>query len=297
MRSFTPESLSIKERHGLLLGAIGPRPIAWVSSMDKEGNPNLAPFSFFNIFSSNPPILIFSPARSGRTKKLKHTFNNVCEHPEAVINIVDHSLLDRMVISSLEYEQGVNEFEKAGLTMLPSTRVQPMRIAESPVQLECKVLETKVLGNEGAAGNLVICEVVQIHIAERILTADGLIDQEKIDLIGRLGGAWYTRANGDSLFEVKSNPMNIVVGYDQIPEFARYSEELNAQEISQLAQHDQIPNETEVNDFKLEELSEIFVDQQDEPEQLQSSLIQKTKTALSDNDLDKAWKTLLSYNP
>ncbi len=297
MRSIAPESLTIKERHGLLLGAIGPRPIAWVSSIDEEGNPNLAPFSFFNIFSSNPPIVIFSPARSGRTKKTKHTYENAKNHPEVVINVVNHALLDQMVISSLEYDRGTNEFEKAGLTMLTSERVRPFRIAESPVQLECKVLETRALGTEGAAGNLVICEVVYIHVSEEILDKSGRISPQKIDLIGRLGGPWYSRAQGDALFEIKSNPMNLVLGYDRIPDFALKSDELTAKELSLLAQHDTLPNETEVNDFKLEELSAIFMEEQDDPSRLQKTLIACVKKTLSKKELKKAWMTLLAFNP
>ncbi|NND94502.1 MAG: flavin reductase family protein [Flavobacteriales bacterium] len=297
MKSINPKSLSIKERHGLLLGSIGPRPIAWVSTIDEKGVPNLAPFSFFNIFSSNPPILIFSPARSGRTNRTKHTYDNSKTRPEAVVNIVNHELLDRMVLTSLEYDKEVNEFERAGLTMLDSIKVKPPRVAESPVQLECKVLEVKELGLEGAAGNLIICEVVMMHFNDSILTEEGRIDQEKIDLIGRLGGAWYSRASGDALFEVRSNPMNTVVGYGSLPEFISNSPDISAKELKSLINAGELPDETEVNDFKLEKLAEIFSEYQENPGDLQKRLVEKAKEYLRKEELDNAWRTILAYNP
>ena len=297
MRTFDPKTLSIKERHGLLLGAVGPRPIAWVSTVDANGNPNLAPFSFFNVFSSNPPVLIFSPARSGRTNTTKHTYDNAKVVPEAVVNIVNHDLVERMVISSLEYPQGVSEFEKAGLTMIASDSVAPPRVKESPAQFECKVLEIKELGTEGAAGNLIICEVVKMHYQDEIFDADGRIDQEKIDLVGRLGGAYYTRAHGDSLFEVKSNPMNTIVGYDSIPEFVQNSSLLSASDIAALVNADKLPDETEVNDFKLEFLDEVFMELMDRPDELGQALLEKTKSYISDERINEAWCTILSFNP
>jgi len=292
-----PTEIAVQKLHQFLLGSIAPRPIAFASTLDKKGKPNLSPFSFFNVFGVNPTTLIFSPSRRGRDNTTKHTYENAKNHPEVVINVVNHALLDQMVISSLEYDRGTNEFEKAGLTMLTSERVRPFRIAESPVQLECKVLETRALGTEGAAGNLVICEVVYIHVSEEILDKSGRISPQKIDLIGRLGGPWYSRAQGDALFEIKSNPMNLVLGYDRIPDFALKSDELTAKELSLLAQHDTLPNETEVNDFKLEELSAIFMEEQDDPSRLQKTLIACVKKTLSKKELKKAWMTLLAFNP
>jgi flavin reductase (DIM6/NTAB) family NADH-FMN oxidoreductase RutF len=297
LRTFIPESLSIKERHGLLLSAIGPRPIAWVSSIDSEGRPNLAPFSFFNIFSSNPPVLIFSPARSGRTNTTKHTLDNAIAHPEVVVNIVDHELLDQMVMTSLEYPQGISEFEKAGLSMIASERIAVPRVKEAPVQLECKVLEVRPLGSEGAAGNLVICEVVLIHVNKDILNAEGQIIQSKLHLLGRLGGAWYSKGYGESCFEVKSNPQETSVGYDAIPAFARDSEVLSAADLTLLAQAHQLPDETEVNDYKLGELSELFIHYDNDLSRLQSELIAHAKKELSHKNVEAAWQSLLAFNP
>lgn len=297
IRTYIPEDLSIKERHGLLLSAIGPRPIAWVSTRDAEGRPNLAPFSFFNIFSSNPPVLIFSPARSGRTNTTKHTLDNAIAHPEVVVNIVDQQLLDRMVMTSLEYAPDVSEFEKAGLSMEPSERVDVPRVKEAPVQLECKVLEVRPLGDQGAAGNLVICEVVLIHVKEDVLNEAGGIDQQKIDLVGRLGGAWYSKGYGDSIFEVKSNPQETVVGYDSIPDFARESEILSAKDLSLLARAQHLPDENMVNDYKLEELSEHFIAHEDAPQALQSALIKECKAKLEAGNIEQAWQSLLAFNP
>ena len=185
----------------ICLGAIGPRPIAFASTIDEDGNPNLSPFSFFNVFGANPPVLIFSPARRGRDNTTKHTFENAKKVDEVVINIVNYDIVQQMSLSSTEYAEGVNEFEKAGLTMLKSDLVKPFRVAESPVQFECKIKEIIETGTEGGAGNLVICHVVKMHIKEEILDADGYIDQHKIDQVARMGGNWYTRAK-DGMFEV-----------------------------------------------------------------------------------------------
>ena len=296
-RTFSPESMSIKERHGLLLSSIGPRPIAWVSSVDSEGRPNLAPFSFFNIFSSNPPVLIFSPARSGRTMKTKHTLDNAIAHPEVVVNIVDHDLLDKMVITSLEYDEGISEFEKAGLTMIPGEKIAVPRVKEAPVQLECKVLEVRPLGQLGAAGNLVICEVVLIHVNNHLLDENGRIIQSKLKLLGRLGGAWYSKGYGDSMFEVKSNPQITSVGYDAIPAFARESDVLNALEISVLAKESAFPDETMVNDYKLEDLSELFISYESDIKRLKAALLHHAKEQLALGKTQSAWCALLAYNP
>ncbi len=197
-----PKSTPTAKLHGYLLGAIGPRPIAFASTIDEHGVPNLSPFSFFNVFSANPPIAIFSPARRGRDNTTKHTFENAKLNREVVINVVNYDLVEQMSLSSTEYGAGVDEFIKAGLTPVPSELIQPFRVKESPVQFECKVKEVVELGQEGGAGNLIICEIVMIHIDESILDDDGRIDQHKIDLVGRLGGNWYVRASGNALFEI-----------------------------------------------------------------------------------------------
>ena len=202
MLSLDPKSLSIPVLHGHLLGAIGPRPIAFASTIDANGNANLAPFSFFNVFSANPPILIFSPARSGRTNTTKDTYNNVKNIAEVVINVVTYDIVHQMSLASSPYAPGEDEFDKAGFTKLDSETIKPFRVKESPVQFECKVNEVVELGDNGGAGNLVICEVTRIHIDERVLNDEGKIDQHKIDLVARMGGNWYCRADQNSMFEI-----------------------------------------------------------------------------------------------
>ena len=203
--------------HAYLLSAVAPRPIAFASTIDADGHPNLAPFSFFNVFSANPPILIFSPARRGRDNTTKHTYENLKEVKEVVINVVNYAIAQQMSLSSTEYAKGVNEFEKAGFTMLPSEEIKPFRVAESPVQFECKVNEIVELGSEGGAGNLIICEVLKIHIDENVLDEDGAINQEKLDLIARAGGSYYSRAK-DGFFEIPKPLQNLGIGVDQIPD-------------------------------------------------------------------------------
>src|SRR5690606_12611291 len=197
MQSFLPSDLSVSKLHGMMLGVIGPRPIAFASTIDENGNPNLAPFSFFNMFSANPPVLIFSPARSGLDNSTKHTYENVKVHKEVVVNIVDFSMVQQTSLASTAYPRGVNEFEKAGFTMLASDIVKPFRVKESPAQFECVVKDVVELGTEGGAGNLVICEVVKVHVRADLLDENLHVNQEKIDLVGRMGGAYYCRATGD----------------------------------------------------------------------------------------------------
>src|SRR5690554_5891176 len=197
MRSFEPKELSVAKFHGHLLSAVAPRPIAFASTLDKDGNPNLSPFSFFNVFSANPPILIFSPARRVRNNTVKHTLNNVQETKEVVINVVTEEIVHQASLSSTEYPEEINEFEKAGLTEVPSDLVKPPRVLESKVSFECKVNEVVTLGTEGGAGNLVICEVLKIHLHEEILDEHGKISTERMKLVARMGGDWYTKAFGD----------------------------------------------------------------------------------------------------
>ena len=199
-----PKEIPVPKLHHYLLGSIGPRPIAFASTVDSLGRDNLAPFSFFNVFSANPPILIFSPARSGRTNQTKDTYNNIKKVPEVVINLVNHSIVHQMSLASSPYEPGVSEFVKAGFTALDSEIIKPKRVMESPVQFECKVNDVIELGNKGGAGNLIICEVVCMHIDDEILAEDGMIDQHKIDLVSRMGGNWYCRADQNSMFEIQS---------------------------------------------------------------------------------------------
>ena len=214
MLSFIPKEKSIPELFGLMLDAIGPRPIAFASTMDENEIPNLAPFSFFNAFGANPPIIVFSPARRGRDNTTKHTFENVKLLPEVVINIVNYSMVQQVNLASTEYEKGINEFEKAGFTPLESDLIKPFRVKESPVQMECKVLNIIETGTEGAAGNLVICEVVKFHYHQEILNEKGQVDPHKIDLVGRMGRDYYVRASGDAVFTLGKPCMQHGIGID-----------------------------------------------------------------------------------
>jgi len=255
MVSLDPKELSVPILHQYLLGSIGPRPIAFASTVDKEGNRNLAPFSFFNVFSANPPILIFSPARSGRMNTTKDTHNNVKEVAEVVINVVTYDMVHQMSLASSPFEAGVDEFEKAGFTPVVSDTIRPFRVKESPVQLECKVLEVKELGENGGAGNLVICEVLKIHISESVLDQKGMIDQEKIDLVSRMGGNWYCRANGESLFEVDKPLTAIGIGVDALPAKIKMCKELTGNDLGILGNLQSIPNDEEMT-HELTNLSE-----------------------------------------
>jgi flavin reductase (DIM6/NTAB) family NADH-FMN oxidoreductase RutF len=296
MLSIDPKEISVPQLHGFLLSAVAPRPIAFASTIDKEGNPNLSPFSFFNVFSANPPVAIFSPARRGRDNTTKHTYENVKEHPECVINIVNHAMVEQMSLSSTEYPEGVNEFEKAGFTMLASEEVKPYRVAESPVQLECKVLEIKELGQNGGAGNLVICEVVRLHIQEHYLDENGKLDTQKLDLVGRMGANWYVRAQGDALFEIQKPLTTLGIGVDQIPADIRNSGILTGNNLGQLGNVESLPDETEVNEYKLLELSDLFQEYEDNAIKLEIELHKKAKDLLAENRVEEAWKTLLSFN-
>lgn len=296
MLTLDPKDLPIPKLHGYLLGAVGPRPIAFASTIDENGVNNLSPFSFFNVFSAAPPILIFSPARNGRTNTTKDTYNNVKAIPEVVINIVNYDILHQMSLSSSPYAPGVDEFVKAGLTPIASETIRPMRVQEAPVQFECKVNQVIELGDQGGAGNLVICEVTKIHIHEEILGEDGMIDQHKINLVARMGGNWYCHANEASMFEVTKPLTTIGIGFDQLPEDIKASSVLTANDLAQLAGIAALPNETDVNDYKLLELSDFFLSLEDEPAQLEQALHNKAKELLIENKLEEAWMTLLAFN-
>jgi flavin reductase (DIM6/NTAB) family NADH-FMN oxidoreductase RutF len=296
MLTINPKEIPVPKLHHYLLGAIGPRPIAFASTVDISGNENLAPFSFFNVFSSNPPVLIFSPSRSGRTNTTKDTYNNVKEVPEVVVNVVNFDIVHQMSLASSPFSSNINEFEKAGFTAIDSETIQPKRVAESPVQFECKVTEVKELGDQGGAGNLVICEVLRIHIHESVLDGDQMIDQEKIDLVSRMGGNWYCRADEKSMFEIMKPITTIGIGFDQLPEDIRKSSILTGNDLGQLAGIEELPNETDVNEFKLLELSDLFVSLEDDAVQLEKELHSKAKILLNEHKLEEAWLTLLSFN-
>ena len=296
MVSIDPKNLTVQKLHQYLLGAIGPRPIAFASTVDAEGKPNLAPFSFFNVFSANPPILIFSPARSGRTNTTKDTYNNVKVVPEVVINVVNYDIVHQMSLASSPYAPGVNEFEKAGFTALKSDSVKPFRVAESPVQFECKVNEVIELGTQGGAGNLIICEVLKIHIHDEVLDSNGMIDQQKIDLVARMGGDWYSRANAESMFEITKPISTCGIGFDALPVDIKSSKILSGNNLGHLAGIEKIPDETNVNEYKLLELSDLFVSLEDNPLALEEELHKRAKSLLDENKLEEAWLTLLSFN-
>jgi flavin reductase (DIM6/NTAB) family NADH-FMN oxidoreductase RutF len=296
MLKVDPKNTETAKLHGYMLGAIAPRPIAFASTIDEDGNPNLSPFSFFNAFGSNPPIAIFSPARRVRNNTTKHTLENAKATGEVVINIVNYPIVEQMSLSSTEYGDGVNEFEKSGLTPIKSELVKPFRVKESPVQLECKVKDIIETGTEGGAGNLIVCEIVMIHINEDVLDENGSIDQQKIDLVARMGGSYYCRASGDALFEIPKPLRSLGIGVDQIPKDIRNSTVLTGNDLGRLGNVDELPDETEVNDYKLTELSDLFVDLQDDAPKLELELHKIAKELLSQGKVEEAWKTLLTFN-
>ncbi len=289
MLSIVPNELPTAKLHGYLLGAVGPRPIAFASTIDTKGRPNLSPFSFFNVFSANPPILIFSPARRVRDNTTKHTLENVLSTKEVVINIVNYDMVQQMSLSSTEYPAGENEFKKAGLTMQRSKVVRPFRVAESPVQFECKVTKVEALGEEGGAGNLIFSEVVQMHIDTAVLDTKGSIDQHKIDQVARLGGNWYSRAN-EGLFEVPKPLSKLGIGVDQLPERIRLSTYLTGNDLGLLGNVAQLPNQQQVNDFVAAHMElRSLISGGD-----RAKIEQRAKEYLAENDVISAWKVLLA---
>lgn len=278
MLTINPSEIGTQKTHQYLLGAIGPRPIAFASTIDKDGNRNLSPFSFFNVFSANPPILIFSPARSGRTGETKNTFDNVKEVPEVVINVVNYNIVQQMSLSSSPYPKRVDEFVKAGLTPIPSETIKPFRIKESPVQFECKVNQVIELGQNGGAGNLIICEVLRIHVQDDILDANGLIDQHKIDLVSRMGGNWYCRANSESMFEIEKPLTTIGIGVDQIPDYIKNNPILSGNDLGLLASVEALPSVEEVNNYPKSDKNNIV----------------EAKELIEKGEIQNAWKVLLA---
>jgi flavin reductase (DIM6/NTAB) family NADH-FMN oxidoreductase RutF len=296
MLSINPQDISTPKLHHYLLGAVGPRPICFASTIDENGNPNLAPFSFFNVFSANPPIAVFSPARSGRTGEQKDTYKNIKQVSEVVINIVNYAMVHQMSLASSPYPHGVDEFVKSGFTKVASDLVKPFRVKESPVQMECKVKDVIELGEGGGAGNLVICEVVKIHISEDVLDSNQMIDQEKIDLVARMGGNWYCRADKNSMFEIEKPLTTIGIGVDTIPSDIRNSNILSGNNLGQLGNIETLPNETDVNEYKLIELSDVFLQHENNASELEKQLHIKAKQLLEEGKTQEAWMTLLSFN-
>jgi len=289
MFSLDPKALSTPELHGYLLSAVAPRPIAFASTVDAKGMPNLSPFSFFNVFSANPPVMIFSPARRVRNNTTKHTLENAEATKEVVINVVNYDIVHQMSLSSTEYGAGVNEFEKAGLTMLASDVVKPFRVAESPVQFECKVNDIIKLGTEGGAGNLVICEVVKMHIAEDVLDDNQKINQEKLDLVSRAGGSYYSRAKA-GFFEIPKPLSSLGIGVDALPEHIRTSMILTGNDLGMLGNVEKLPSRDEVEAF-MDDIADRYPDIKLAPYRKKHVIAQNY---LSYGDVDSAWKLLLS---
>ncbi|HEA28807.1 MAG TPA: flavin reductase family protein [Leeuwenhoekiella sp.] len=289
MRTIDPKAVSTKELYGHLVAAVGPRPIAFASTVDEQGRPNLSPYSFFNVFSSNPPVLIFSSARRLRDNTTKHTLQNIEATGEVVVNIVNYSMVQQMSLSSTEYDEGVDEFLKSGLTKLPSLLVKPFRVAEAPVQMECKVLEVNKLGTEGGAGNLIMCEIVKMHINENILDEEGKIDQHKIDQVARMGGNWYTRANL-GMFEVPKPLRKQGMGVDAMPEHIRKSSILTGNDLGKLGNVENLPEKKEIEQFLSENIDLRRLSEAGDTGRIH----RRAQELLHEEKPHEAWKLLLA---
>lgn len=287
--------LPIMQRMAWLQHAIAPRPICFASTIDKEGNVNLSPFSFFNLFSSNPPIVIFSPARKGRDNTTKHTLENVLEFPEVVINICDYNMVQQVSLASCEFPKGVDEFTKAGFTKEASLLVKPPRVKESPVQLECKVIEVKPLGSEGGAGNLVIAEVLLMHIDDAILNEDNtMIDQTKLHHVARLGGDWYCKVDSSNLFRVEKPNLKLGIGVDALPASIRKSNTLTGNQLGQLGNVHEMPFvDPSFHDEKLKNIIQYY---SINPDDMEKELHIYAKELLEAGKVSEAWQVLLALN-
>lgn len=293
-KSITLKDISPAAAQNYLQHAVAPRPICFASTIDKKGNVNLSPFSFFNLFSTNPGIVVFSPSRRTRDNTTKHTLENIMEVPEVAVNIVGYNILHQASLSSCEYPKGTDEFIKAGFTKEPSTVIKPPRVKESPVQMECKVLEVKPLGKEGGAGNLVIAEVLVMHINNNILDSDGNIDQKKLDLAARLGGNWYTRANAATIFELEKPNTHLGIGIDNLPENIRTSKILTGNNLAQLANVNEPPFVDPA--FDDDKLKDIFQYYSTDPTEMEKVLHTYAKELLDNRKVAAAWQVLLALN-
>lgn len=271
-----PGDIKTAQLHAYLLGAVSPRPICFASTIDADGNANLSPFSFFNVFGSNPVTLIFSPARRVRDNTIKHTLENCMSTGEVVISVVNYAMVQQMSLASCEYPKGVSEFEKAGFTPLPAEQVKPFLVKESPVNMECRVREIVETGNSGGAGNLIICDLLTMHINDGVLNEKGQIDPHKIDLVARMGGDYYCRASGNAVFEVAKPNLNLGIGIDRLPEAIRHSEVLSGNDLGQLANVSEIPALNP--DFQYTPVHGAYAD---------------AKALLSEGKVEEAWQVLL----
>jgi flavin reductase (DIM6/NTAB) family NADH-FMN oxidoreductase RutF len=286
------KNISTSEAQHYLQHAIAPRPICFASTIDLKGNVNLSPFSFFNMFSTHPPIVIFSPARRIRNNTTKHSLQNIMEVPEVAINIVIYDMIQQVSLSSCEYPKGTDEFLKSGFTKEPSLLIKPPRVKESPVQMECKVLEIKPLGTEGGAGNLIIAEVLMMHINENILDKNGKIDQHKINHVARLGGNWYAKISADNLFEVEKPNTELGIGLDNLPESIKNSKLLTGNHLGQLANVHEMPFIDP--SFQDEKLKNIFLYYSSNPEEMEKELHLYAADLLNEGKVKEAWQVLLA---
>ncbi len=281
-----PKQIPVPRMHALLLGAVTPRPIAFASTVDNAGNVNLSPFSFFNCFGANPPLVIFSPARRGRDNTVKHTYENVMEVAEVVINVVTFDMVQQTNLASAEFPKGVSEFVKAGFTPMPSVKVKPPRVGESPVSMECKVLQVIRTGDQGGAGNLVICEVVYMHIKDEVLDTEGKIDPFKLDAVARLGSDWYCRVQGESIFRIPKPLDRASVGIDQIPEKIRFSKILTGNDLGLLGNVERLPEQSDIDAFGTPDIQKVLSSGE-------VAIHQQAKHFLAEGRILEAWKLLL----
>lgn len=283
-----PKTIPVSKLQGYLQGTVSPRPIAFVSSIDNEGKVNLSPFSFFNMFSMNPPILVFSPSRRVRDNITKHTLQNVLEVPEVVINIVSHRMVQQTSLTSVEFPKGVNEFYKAGFTEVPSERVKPPRVGESPASFECKVNQVIPLGSEGGAGNLVVCEVVLAHFKDEIFDEWGKVDPNKVDAVARMGGDYYCRAHGENIFTVPKPTDKVSIGVDQIPSAILNSRVLSGNDLGILGSALSLPDDQTIGLFKASSEYQALTNHDEE------SIHTLAKQYLQEGRVEEAWKILLA---
>jgi flavin reductase (DIM6/NTAB) family NADH-FMN oxidoreductase RutF len=282
---------AIQKQH-FLLHAVAPRPVCFASTIDKEGNINLSPFSFFNVFSTDPPVLIFSPSRRIRNNTTKHTLENILEVPEVVINIVDYDMIQQVSLASCEYPKGINEFTKAGFTEEQATIVRPPMVQESKIRFECKVNEVKVLGSTGGSGNLVICEVLIMHVNDKILDENGLIDQQKIHHIARLGGDWYSRVDNNNLIKVQKPNVHLGIGIDALPDSLRNSHYLTGNDLGRLANVECIPDiDPTFDDNKLRQIVQYY---SINPVEMEKEIHLYAHELLEAGKVEAAWQVLLT---
>lgn len=297
IRSIDPQEIPTNKLHQILLGSVAPRPIAFASTVDSNGVPNLSPFSFYNCFGSNPPVLVFSPARRVRDNTTKHTLDNIRETGQVVINAVSYAMVHQASLASVEFPKGVNEFLKAGFTEEPSVKVKPPRVRESPVQMECEVKDIVETGPHGGAGNLVICHVVLIHLNEIVLDEEGRIDPHRIDLVARMGNDFYCRASGTAVFEVAKPNTRPAIGHDAIPSHILNSDVLTGNNLGQLGNVEQLPDENAIRETSdWETVKAIRNKHGHDPIAFRKALHRLAQECLAEHKPMDAWQILLQEN-